>query len=392
MTSNFTDRFLTSFADSFSEDGVPKSGAGAERHRRWRAALPSPSATSKQPLLCTTPTTRPGLRSEAPPEAHKAVLWGSGRLTMIHFIGLLLLERCWSSAIHGTHSEDDILGPVMRRESRSEEAVTSTVKALDPLNPDSYTLPYRDSVVVHIPAKTTESTTTTSSTTIGTRGTMATSTQIDIQKLAEEAEEAAEAASQAADEAKWRARLSTASTDEATEAALGTAAPQTAAPETAETAEPETTQYSRSSDALSTQNAQTKGHSSGTSSTSTTSSWVTYVTDVPSKADATAQMESAYAAAAQSIKKKYEASQIPFSSNRTIKVVKEMNLTGRPMRVRVITGPHGDIAPTEAPEDEEVVSTTEPRSELDKMEEMLDEVVLKEWCSVEGSPKELVSR
>lgn len=125
---------------------------------------------------------------------------------------------------------------------------------------------------------------------------------------------------------------------------------------------------------------QTSHTSSTTSAMSSTSSWVRYVKNVPSKATEN-QMENAYTAAAESVKNKYATSQIPFASNRSIKVMKEVNLTGRPMRVRVITS-DGDIVPTEAPEDDEDASTSEPRDpaihKLDKMGEMIDEVVLKD--------------
>eukprot|EP00435_Cladocopium_sp_Y103_P051531 s1047_g16.t1 len=125
-------------------------------------------------------------------------------------------------------------------------------------------------------------------------------------------------------------------------------------------------------------------HTSSTTSTtmSSTSSWVTYVKNVPSKADVAQKMENAYTAAAESIKNKYATSQIPFASNRTIKVMKEVNLTGRPMRVRVITRADGDVVPTEAPEDDEDDSTSKPRDpaihELEEMGEMIDDVVLKD--------------
>eukprot|EP00435_Cladocopium_sp_Y103_P062389 s1047_g24.t1 len=113
----------------------------------------------------------------------------------VAIIAAQLLERCWSSTIHSAHAEDENLGPVMRRESLKAElhakshegGSTSTVQALDPLDPDSLERPYRESVSIHLAAKTTGSTTT-SSTTSSTESS-STSSTVDIEQLAEKAED-----------------------------------------------------------------------------------------------------------------------------------------------------------------------------------------------------------
>lgn len=453
--------------------------------------------------------------------------------------------------MHSAHAEDEASGPVMRREHllkaehrhEEEEALTSTVKALDPLDSDSAAKPYRVSVSIHLPATTTTSTTTT--TTAATRGTtvLLETTSVDLENLAETAKVAAEEAAQAAAEAKWRARLvvseekpeaapeavdipvpevfkvpseipsETVSTVSSVPGTVAIPVAVTATPSVSsvpmpvagesiesvpsqvpfvETTEATTfsttkeTQYSRkyvttsrrtmtievttettsaatahvtaapahsatiplkipshmhpviappsnfpeelsaaswkslqaqktstTRPAMSVEDsmeeaakvaqhaAQRAGASeedaaveaakaaawmrqhelsAGRTTTSratvsSTSSWMTYVIG-DSKDDAIEEIGNEYAAAARTVQQKY--APVPFSPNKTAKVIKELNLTGRPMRVRVVTS-EGDIVTTEAPE-EEVGTSEAPKgsNEMKNMDEMIDEVVLKD--------------
>lgn len=451
--------------------------------------------------------------------------------------------------MHSAHAEDEASGPVMRREhllkaehrNEEEEALTSTVKAVDPLDFDSTAKPYRVSVSIHLPATTTTSTTTTTS--AATRGTtvLLETTSVDLENLAETAKVAAEEAAQAAAEAKWRARLAvseekpeapeamdilpevpvempseTVSTVSSVPGTVAipiaiTAAPSVSSipmpmagasveavpvpapmPVVVETTEATTfsttkeTQYSRkyvtTSRRTMTIEATTESTSAATAhvtaapahsatiplkipshmhpvvappsnfpeelsaaswkslqaqktstarpamsveesmeeaakvaqhaatragaseedaaveaakaaawmrqhelsegrtttsraTVSSTSSWMTYVIG-DSKDDAIEEIGNEYAAAAKTVQQKY--APVPFSPNRTTKVIKELNLTGRPMRVRVVTS-DGDIVTTEAPEEEVGTSKSpEGSNEMKNMDEMIDEVVLKD--------------
>lgn len=477
----------------------------------------------------------------------------SSRLEMLRpFLVSLFFTSSWSSILHSAHSEDEASGPVMRREhllkaehrNEEEEALTSTVKAVDPLDSDSTAKPYRVSVSIHLPATTTTSTTTT--TTAATRGTtvLLETTSVDLENLAETAKVAAEEAAQAAAEAKWRARLVVSEEKpEAAPEAMDIPVPEvfkvpseipsetvstvssvpgtvaipiaiTATPSVSsvpmpvagessvesvpsavpfvETTEATTfsttqeTQYSRkyvttsrrtmtievttettsaatahvtaapahsatiplkipshmhpvvappsnfpeelsaaSWKSLQAQKTSTtrpamsvedsmeeaakvaqvaaqragaseedaaveaakaaewmrqhelsEGHTTTSKATvSSTSSWMTYVIG-DSKDDAIEEIGNEYAAAARTVQQKY--APVPFSPNRTAKVIKELNLTGRPMRVRVVTS-EGDIVTTEAPEEEVGTSQAPPGwNEMKNMDEMIDEVVLKD--------------
>lgn len=96
---------------------------------------------------------------------------------MLKLLWPLFLTSCSSSTLHSVVEDDT--SPMMRREAHSfqdtvrsekqQEAVTSTVQGLDPLDPDSLEKPYRSSVDVHLPVTNTHTSTSTTTSTI-TRG------------------------------------------------------------------------------------------------------------------------------------------------------------------------------------------------------------------------------